>query len=91
MLLRKDFRQPLYYENKNPLTGSDGNLRFLIDPITKDAEGNPIKRPKELAVTAWPGPYCLEATDNDLKVHAVFPLDEDGLCAAIEWLNAQEL
>ena len=36
MLLRKDFRQPLYYENKNPLTGSDGNLRFAIEPVLKE-------------------------------------------------------
>ncbi|MBP3936186.1 MAG: hypothetical protein IJE00_00335 [Clostridia bacterium] len=91
MLLRKDFRQPLYYENKNPLTGSDGNLRFAIEPVLKDADGNPIKKPKELLVTAWPGPYCREATDESLWQRSLFPLDEDGLNAAIAWLNSVEL
>ncbi len=91
MLTRKDFRQPLYYVNGNPLTGSDGNLRFCVAPVKVDAEGNALKKPVDLMVTAWPGPYCLEATADELKQRNLFPLTEEGLTAAIEWLNTVEV
>lgn len=91
MLVRADFRQPLYYVNGNPLTGSDGNLRFCIASVMVDAEGKELKKPVDLLVTAWPGPNCLEATDDELKQRNVFPLNEEGLTAAIEWLNTVEV
>lgn len=91
MLKREDFRQPLYYVNGNPLTGSDGNLRFCIAPVTVDADGNKLKDPVDLMATAWPGPNCLEATAEELKQRNVFPLNEEGLTAAIEWLNTVEV
>lgn len=91
MLVREDFRQPLYYVNGNPLTGSDGRLRFCIAPVMVDADGNELKKPVDLMVTAWPGPNCLEATAEELKQRNLFPLSEEGLTAAIEWLNTVEV
>ncbi|MBQ3132835.1 MAG: hypothetical protein IJC17_00985 [Clostridia bacterium] len=91
MLYRKDFRQPLYYQNGNPLTGSDGNLRFCVAPVKTDADGNPIKQPQDLLVTVWPGPYCMEATAEELKQQNVFALSEEGLCDAVAWLNTVEV
>ena len=88
MLLREDFRQPLYYENGNALTGSDGNLRFRVAPAeVKDGDEEDAPVRKILRVTAWPGPFCLEATADERKKTAEFALDEQGLNQAIGWLN----
>ena len=63
----------LFFQSKNPFTGSRGRFRFRIEPG------------ESLHVSIWEGPYCFEKSEiletND------FPLDAEGREAMLAWLE----
>jgi hypothetical protein len=42
-----------------------------------------------LIAVVWPGPYCYDATSDELKTQAEFTYDEIGRKEAIDWLLTQ--
>lgn len=65
-----------YFKSKNPFSGSRGKLRYRIEPVE---EG--------LQASAWVGPNCMEKTDDSSIRRQQYELSEDGLQAAVNWLD----
>lgn len=61
---------------KERFTGSKKPMRYFLQ-----------KEDDKLKVTVYPGPYCIEATPEDVMEHASFEFSESGLESAVEWLN----
>lgn len=70
----------LNYIKKEPQSGSDRGLRYLFVK-GKDKSGDCLE------VTAWPEPLCYGKTPAHLKESRTFPLSEDGIREAADWLN----
>lgn len=75
MIDRKKYQ--LNYIKKERQSGSFSGMRFTF-----------AKEEDSLAVTAYPEPFCLEATPDDRKEKKTFAFTGEGLDAAIDWLNA---
>ena len=71
---------PINYYKKEPFTGSYCGMRYMIRKH-EDDEGT------KLETIVWPQPFCFEKTDEEKKTHAYFSFDEDGILAAVDWLN----
>ncbi|HIW73967.1 MAG TPA: hypothetical protein H9684_06560 [Firmicutes bacterium] len=63
----------LFFQSKNPFTGSRKELRFRIQPG------------ESLAVSIWRGPYCYEK--SEILETKDFPLDNEGREAMLAWLE----
>lgn len=68
------------YLKKTTFTGSHKGMNFMIRKQSDDA-GDKIQ-----AVT-WPGPYIFSVTEDEKKTFREFEFGQEGLSAAIEWLN----
>jgi len=79
MLTRKDV-MPLNYYKKENFTGSFMGMRFMFGK-------KEVEEQKFLGVTVWPQPFCFEVTPDEKKTSMDFSFDEDGIVAAVEWLN----
>ncbi len=73
----------LNYIKKEPLSGSDSGLRYLMESVSRDEDT------KVLKVTVWPEPFGYHATPEDRKSVMEFPLNADGLADAVLWVNEQ--
>lgn len=71
----------LNFYKKEPFHGSLKGFRYQLVMKKNEEEGN------KLNVIIWPEPYCLEATDDSRKREKDFSFDEEGLQAAIDWMN----
>ena len=68
------------FYKKEKFYGSLKKMRYRIAKIeTEDVKG--------LLVTVWPGPYNYDTTEDALKQSKEFAFSNDGLKAAVEWLN----
>ena len=83
MIQYKDVLSMSFYEEKQAFSGSDSGLRYRIKMGTPDGD----EGPKVLEVWAWPEPLSFENTDDDKKLYKDFPFTEEGLEAAVDWLN----
>lgn len=61
---------------KERFTGSKKPMRYFLQ-----------KEEDQLKVTVYPGPYCIEATPEEVMEHEYFEFSEKGLEDAVEWLN----
>lgn len=68
----------LNYVKKEEYMGSMDGMRYML---RKDGE--------EMEVVIWPEPYSYGATDESLKQRTRFPLSEDGVMQAADYLNEQ--
>ena len=68
---------------KSRFTGSDGNLRFVLEKRSSEEEGD------RLAAVCWYCKLCSDATPDEEKITEYFPFDQDGLLKARAWLNEQ--
>ena len=68
---------------KSRFTGSDGELRFVLEKQSSEEEGD------RLAAICWFGKLCSAATPDEEKLTRYFPFDKDGLEQAQVWLNEQ--
>ena len=62
--------------DRMPYSGSWHGMRYRLS--AKDGD---------ITVYAYPEPYCLEKTPDEEKVENHFPFDDDGIEAAVNWLN----
>jgi hypothetical protein len=62
--------------------GSNKSMRYRLEH-TQDGEQS------KLLVTLWPHPFCFAKTPSELKTLQVFSFDEDGVNAAIAWMNTK--
>ena len=77
-----------YFHNGNPYSGSEGGMRYLIEPGKRpdptDESGK--KKIEYLTVTIWPEPWSLEHTADEKKTTREFAGNQEGLDAAAAWL-----
>ena len=62
--------------DKMPYSGSWHGMRYRLS--AKDGV---------ITVYAYPEPFCLEKTPDDEEMENHFPFDNDGIEAAVRWLN----
>lgn len=74
MIDRKKYQ--LNYIKKERQSGSYRGMRFSF---SKTEEG--------LAVTAYPEPFCLEATAEEKRITRSFSFSNEGLDDAVAWLD----
>lgn len=74
MVERKKYQ--LNYIKKERQSGSCQGMRFTF-----------LKTEEGLTATAYPEPFSLEATAEDKKISKSFGFSNEGLDAAVAWLN----
>lgn len=67
-----------------PFKGSDKGIRYMIQ---KETIGEEPETRTVLKAYIWPEPFCFEVTPDEEKGSEQFDFSEEGLCAAIDWLN----
>lgn len=82
MLERKDV-MPISFLKKENFTGGNNGMRFRMEKSSLEEES-------VLLVTAWPEPYCYDATPDEQKVKETFPFTEEGIISGVKWLNSQQ-
>jgi hypothetical protein len=101
MIQRTDLLALNFYE-KEPFTGSDGNMRYRVEKILvpdtlpqgtdADAAGAQAAAPathKELQATIWPGPFAFAKTSEDKKTRHQAAFSEEGIQELVTWMNEQ--
>ena len=83
MIERKRLLSMGYYKKADSFTGSDGNKNYKIQRI-KLEESDELR----LQAIVWPGPLCLEKTDDSLKVTSDAEFSEEGLLELTDWMNS---
>lgn len=82
MIERKRLLSLGYYAKAPSFTGSDGNKNYKIEKF-EDEESSE----KMLKATVWPGPLCLDKTDDEKKQYLTASFSEDGLADLVTWMN----
>ncbi len=72
----------LNYIKKEPLTGSQNGMRYMLEKKTEGEESYMLG-------TVWPEPFCYAKTPKEQKTEKRFTLDADGMADAVSWLNEQ--
>ena len=72
----------LNYVKKEEYTGSMDGMRYMLK---RKASGEKA----ELEVILWPEPFGYAKTPEQKKQRAVFPLSDEGLEQAADWMNEQ--
>lgn len=94
MIQRKRLLSIGYYKKAPSFTGSDGNKNYKVE---KYILKHPIEGSEEtndetvFRATVWPGPLCLDKTDDDLKQYKTASFDEDGLMELVDWMNSTDI
>lgn len=69
----------LFWENGNSWYGSLGNGRFFLKPTP--LEGQVL----QISAQFWRGPLAMEL--SEITAEAAFPVSEEGLAQAADWLE----
>lgn len=97
MIERPELLALEFYKSR-PFKGSDKGIRYMIQkdsvPVENDVDNDNEKdesgeKEMKTVLTAfiWPEPFCFEVTPDEKKGSKQFDFSEEGLCAAIDWLN----
>lgn len=70
----------LNYIKKEPLSGSMDGMRYML---MKKVEGEE----SYMEGTVWPEPLGYAKTPEEQKTRKRFPLNEEGMAEAVDWLN----
>ena len=70
------------YLKKTTFTGSEKGTNFMIRKVSGE-EGEPDK----IQAITWPGPFIFSVTEDEKKTYHDFEFSEDGIHAAVAWLN----
>lgn len=81
MIQREDILS-LEFLKKTEYMGSHGGIRYRLEGVAEE-EGRKLK------VTLWPEPFAYAATPDERKQSEKFDFSEDGILAAVDWMNAQ--
>lgn len=69
---------PIAFFKKEAYSGSFCGMRYHLR-----------KTEEQLEAVVYPGPYCFEATSDEVKARNLFPFTGEGREAMIDWLNEQ--
>lgn len=78
---------------KSRFTGSYLGMRYLLqkaEVVVEEAKGEePEKTEQVIRAVIWPEPFNFEVTPDEKKHSRDFPFTQDGLWAAVDWLNEE--
>ena len=77
------FPRLLYFQKKNIFTGDHCGMRMRLCAVQPE-EGYRLLR-----AWVWEEPLCFDASDPESRITADFPLTEEGLAAACDWVCSQ--
>ena len=81
MIQREDILS-LEFLKKSEYTGSHSGMRYRLEGVTAEEE-------RRLKVTLWPEPFSYGATPDEQKRSEEFDFSEEGILAAVDWMNTQ--
>ncbi len=82
-MIEKESFHPLNYVKKEEYSGSMDGMRYMLKRLPAgDGED-------KFRATVWPEPYGIFHTPEEEKTSADFPLTEEGMDEAADWLNEQ--
>ena len=90
-LERERFYTLEHYEYGEAFTGSFRSkcYRLAIEPLENVHFVPPDKRgERSLRAWVWDGPFAFAETEDEKKECKDFPYTEEGLVAAVEWLDS---
>ena len=79
-----DLPRLLYFKNKNAYSASQAEMRYRAIPGKRQTDAG---EEAILTVEIWPGPWTIEYTDPALRARQIYPLTEEGLQAARDWIR----
>ena len=85
-VLRSDIFNFNYFNYGETFFGSDCGKRYSLARVKITDEADSSER-KILRAFCWPEPLCFEATPEEKRQMKDFEFNEDGVVAAIEWIN----
>ena len=65
---------------KEPFSGSHHGMRYFMN-------GDDGKSSTTFTVWVYPEPWCFEQTPDEEKESATFPLSDEGMDQAVDWLK----
>lgn len=77
------YKPSLNYIKKERFTGSFVGMRYML-------EKKKTEETESLLVCAWEEPYAFDKTSEEKKMYKEFPLSEDGLTDAWNWLDEMQ-
>lgn len=83
-MVEKRNMMPLDFFKKEPYTGSSQGMRYRIERLVEEAEG---EKKEWLEAVIYPEPFCYEATSEEKKTRRRFPFQKESLEEIREWLN----
>lgn len=81
-MIDKEKFHVLNYIKKEEYIGSMEGMRYMLKK--KAAEDG-----ARLEAIIWPEPFCYGKTPEQKKQRQEFPLNEEGLGQAVDWMNGQ--
>lgn len=85
-MISKEKFMPLDFFKKEPFSGSWQGMRYRVEKWEKK-QGDETET--VLRATVWPEPLCYEAAVEEQMERKELPFTEDGVLAAVDWLNEQ--
>ncbi len=79
MIKREDILS-MEFLKKSEYTGSHRGMRYRLEGVMEEGE-------KALKATVWPEPFNFLKTPEELKETKVFAFAEEGVVAAVAWMN----
>ena len=79
MIDRQDILS-MEYLKKAEFTGCHQGMRYRLEGVAAESG-------KKLRATVWPEPFNFFTTPEEEKESAEFSFDEDGVTAAVAWMN----
>lgn len=86
MIERKRLLSMGYYKKGATFTGSDKNKNYKVEKFKPEESEDVIFK-----ATVWPGPLCLDKTDDNLKVVNTAEFSEEGLLELVDWMNSVDI
>lgn len=81
MIQRNDV-MPIAFLKKRAFKGSCGGMNYWLQKEEMDGE-------TKLEAVIWPGPFIYEKTPEEKKERNYFEFSNDGIDAAVTWMNEQ--
>ncbi len=81
-----------YYIAGNKYSAQFGGMRYKIykEDISKaEKDGEQQQEKPKIIAALWPCPWCIEKTEDDLKMYNKFELSEEGLTEAENWIKQE--
>jgi hypothetical protein len=91
--INKEHFMPLAYFKSQAFTGSLSGMRYLVQKASKTVTtvDGEEQSSNILEAFVWPEPFSFEHTPDEQKIRMEFEFSEEGISAAVDWINEQRM